>query len=248
MVLCKHYFAYLIQVKNVTQKSFQLYVLVVFLQNFFEPNQHFFQIYESSLKLQRAKTKFSGNPDHNILELYNILVQVRFNTSKTELDIQYSKLGKRVGSRVAERLKTQDLRKLGNIRKISDLGRHKAQCPVSLQKIKLWQQQLKNTQKQVPDLFLSSFTRSLFFSKYFVRDYIFFNGVLLFIKSVLEKIFEKSLIGSVVALHASVFNPTYIAKWETDLAEQNRKAPCAAVEAQSLYTTSVCDGAVDEYS
>ena len=110
MVLCKHYFAYLIQVKNVTQKSFQLYVLVVFLQNFFEPNQHFFQIYESSLKLQRAKTKFSGNPDHNILELYNILVQVRFNTSKTELDIQYSKLGKRVGSRVAERLKTQEIR------------------------------------------------------------------------------------------------------------------------------------------
>ena len=117
MVLCKHYFAYLIQVKNVTQKSFQLYVLIVFLQNFFESNQHFFEIYESSLKLQRSKTKFSGNPDHNILELYNILVQVRFNTSKTELDIQYSKLGKRVGSRVAERFKTQDLRKLGNIRK-----------------------------------------------------------------------------------------------------------------------------------
>ena len=174
MVLCKHYFTYLIQVKNVTQKSFQLYVLVVFLQNFFEPNQHFFQIYESSLKLQRAKTKFSGNPDHNILELYNILVQVRFNTSKTELDIQYSKLGKRVGSRVAERLKTQDLRKLGNIRKISDLGRHEAQCPVSLQKIKLWQQQLKNTQKQVPALFLSSFTRSLFFFQIFCpRLYLF---------------------------------------------------------------------------
>ena len=31
------------------------------------------------------------NPGHNILELYNILVQVQFPTSKTKLDIQYSK-------------------------------------------------------------------------------------------------------------------------------------------------------------
>ena len=42
---------------------------------------------------------------HNILELYNILVQIRFTTSKTKRDIQYSKLSIRVASRVAERLK-----------------------------------------------------------------------------------------------------------------------------------------------
>ena len=45
------------------------------------------------------------NPGHNILELYNILVQIRFTTSKGKLDIWYSKLGIGVASRVAERLK-----------------------------------------------------------------------------------------------------------------------------------------------
>ena len=35
----------------------------------------------------------------------------------------------RDASRVAEQLKTQDLRKLGNIRKVSNLHRMIAQCP-----------------------------------------------------------------------------------------------------------------------
>ena len=43
------------------------------------------------------------NLDHNILELYNVLVQVRFTTSKTKRDIQYSKLRIRVASQFAER-------------------------------------------------------------------------------------------------------------------------------------------------
>ena len=46
------------------------------------------------------------NPGHNILELYSVLVQVRFTTSKTKLDVFYSKLGIRVASRAAKRLKT----------------------------------------------------------------------------------------------------------------------------------------------
>ena len=45
------------------------------------------------------------NCGYDILELHNILVQIQFTTSKTKLDIQYSKLV----TRVAERLK--DLRK-----------------------------------------------------------------------------------------------------------------------------------------
>ena len=45
------------------------------------------------------------NLGHNILELCNVLVQIRFTTSKTKRDIQYSKLNIRVASRVAERLK-----------------------------------------------------------------------------------------------------------------------------------------------
>ena len=41
------------------------------------------------------------NIGHNVLELYNVLVQIRFTTSKTKRDIQYSKLGIRVTLRVA---------------------------------------------------------------------------------------------------------------------------------------------------
>ena len=41
------------------------------------------------------------------------------------------------------------LRTLGYIRKISNLSRDTAQCPVSLTEIKLWQQKSKSTQKQI---------------------------------------------------------------------------------------------------
>ena len=49
------------------------------------------------------------NLGHNILELYNVLIQARLNTNKMKRDIWYSKLGIR------------DLRKYENIRKISNL-------------------------------------------------------------------------------------------------------------------------------
>ena len=42
---------------------------------------------------------------HNIFELYNVLIQTRLTTSKTKRDILYSKLGTRVASQVAKRLK-----------------------------------------------------------------------------------------------------------------------------------------------
>ena len=53
------------------------------------------------------------NIRHNILELYNVLIQTRLTASKTKHDIQYSKLGIQVASRVAKRLKNWD-RILGN--------------------------------------------------------------------------------------------------------------------------------------
>ena len=43
--------------------------------------------FETSLKVQRTKGKFSHNPCQNILELYNVLLEVRFAISKTNLDI-----------------------------------------------------------------------------------------------------------------------------------------------------------------
>ena len=52
------------------------------------------------------------------MALFNNLTQVQIVTSKTILDIYHNKLAKRIASRVAE----PDLKKLGNIRKMSNLG------------------------------------------------------------------------------------------------------------------------------
>ena len=122
--------------------------------------------------IRQGLNKISYNARHNILELRNILVQIRFTTSKTKVDVQYSKLGIQVTSRVAERLKTQGLRKLGNIRKISDLGGHIVQCLVFLQELRFCQQKLKNTQKQIPNVSFSIqfYWITPFCSKYFVRN------------------------------------------------------------------------------
>ena len=46
-----------------------------------------------------------GNPGHNILELYDVLMQVQFAASITNLDIYYKKFGTRVASEVVEQLK-----------------------------------------------------------------------------------------------------------------------------------------------
>ena len=77
IILSKHYFAYLAQVKNLTLKAFNFAYWYIFdRSNIFETNEHFFQNFEPSLEVQRAKGKFSDNPAHNILEVYNILIQI----------------------------------------------------------------------------------------------------------------------------------------------------------------------------
>ena len=86
-------------------------------------------------------------------------VMVRFATSKTKLDISYNKLSARVASRVAEQTKITDLRKLGNIRKISNLG---AQSP--FQKLNFHNSSQK-TRKSTYQTFLAlpNFIRFLYF-------------------------------------------------------------------------------------
>ena len=56
--------------------------------------------------MYRVQGKFSDNPGHDISELYKILANVRFATSKTDLDIYYIKLSIQFASQVAEQLKT----------------------------------------------------------------------------------------------------------------------------------------------
>lgn len=91
------------------------------------------------------------------MELCNIIAIVRFATRKTELSILYNKVGIPVASQVSERLKTEDLRKLVNIRKISNLGRE----------IKLATGVRKSTQKLI-----SKFSNPIQFDwiRYFVAN------------------------------------------------------------------------------
>ena len=75
MVLCRHYFAYLVLGHDLTLENFQLNLLVVFeINKFFQPNERLFQEIESSLNMYTAKPGLSNNPILNCLELYNVLV------------------------------------------------------------------------------------------------------------------------------------------------------------------------------
>ena len=128
-------------------------------------------------KFKQHETVESSQPAKIlVLEFWNFetfSVQVQFDRSKTKLNIQYNQFGIRVVLQVAEQVKTQDLRKLGNIRNISNLSGNQCpvQCPTSLPEMKVWQQQSKNTQKYISKFCLVKFYRmSLFCFKYFDRD------------------------------------------------------------------------------
>ena len=56
-------------------------------------------------KCREQKKKFSGNVGHIILELCNVLIQIHLATSEPKRDNSSSKIGIRVASRDAERLK-----------------------------------------------------------------------------------------------------------------------------------------------
>ena len=72
---------------------------------------------------EESKKKFSDDFAHNILELYNVSVQIWSTTNKTKCDIHYSTLGIRVTSRVVERLKTKLSLLQGEKKHIEDLAK-----------------------------------------------------------------------------------------------------------------------------
>ena len=59
-----------------------------------------------------ANRVFRCNLGQNICRLSHLLAQLPFTTTGTKLDYHHQKVNVRVASRVAKRLKTQDLRKL----------------------------------------------------------------------------------------------------------------------------------------
>ena len=68
-----------------------------------------------------GKTVFIYKHFHNILRLFDVLSNFRFSTSKTMCDYYLQTLYIRVASQVAERLSRSEIRKLGNISKVSKL-------------------------------------------------------------------------------------------------------------------------------
>ena len=61
-----------------------------------------------------------GNLRQNICRHFNILAKFLFTTSETKLDYYHQKVNVQIASRVAERRKTWDLRKLGNFKEITE--------------------------------------------------------------------------------------------------------------------------------
>ena len=55
-------------------------------------------------KYREQKKKNSDSLGHKILELYNVLVQIRLTTGKMKRDIKYSKHGIRAAERVVKQL------------------------------------------------------------------------------------------------------------------------------------------------
>ena len=76
------------------------------------------------IESEESKKKFSDNFAHNILELYDVSVQIWSTTKKTKHDIYYSTLGIRVTSRVVERLKTKLSLLQGEKKHIEDLAKN----------------------------------------------------------------------------------------------------------------------------
>ena len=130
-------------------------------------HEHLIKWMNEIIKKQKEECHICYNLGHNTLELYNVVVQIQLTTSKRnvipsianyvyELRHEYS----------------NDLRKLGNIRKIPNLGGDIAQCLVPLPEIKFGNSSQKacTNRYQGFSCTVHFFWISLFCSKYLVRD------------------------------------------------------------------------------
>ena len=72
--------------QKLTPESFHRHLLVVFNRTFLKQMRIFSRNLNNYWK-RRAKINFSDNLGHNILKLYNVLIQIRLTTSKTKRQI-----------------------------------------------------------------------------------------------------------------------------------------------------------------
>ena len=103
---------------------------------FFLLKTDYFNGFKRFLKKQKLKRKFSYNLGQNIRRLCHFLAQLFFTTSEMELDYFHKEASVGVAPRVAERLKTKDLRKLGDFQKISEMLGFDGEYPAVKRKVK----------------------------------------------------------------------------------------------------------------
>ena len=123
--------------------------------------------------IARNFTKFTGkhlyqslffNKKETLAQMFPCeLCEISQYTFFTEHLWTTASVGIRVTSRVVERLKTQNLRKLGNISRISELGRDTAQSPVSPPEM-IFQQQLSKIMSIIAFYICLSFFGFLLFA------------------------------------------------------------------------------------
>ena len=87
------------------------------------------------------------NLGQNICGLFHFLSQLVFTTREAKLDCYHQKVNIQVASRVAERLKTCDLRKLGNFKKIPEMLGFDGDYSAAHPKAKCWWFLVKNCKK-----------------------------------------------------------------------------------------------------
>lgn len=93
---------------------------------------------ENSDPIKKRSLQSYYNPDHNMLAICCVSVEVLFSSSKPELDFLYNEFCIINTSRVNKLLKTKNLTKLGNDRKILQIGGDTDLCSVSLAEIDVW--------------------------------------------------------------------------------------------------------------
>ena len=98
----------------------------------FRKNRSFYK-FPCIFKEFETKNKTFRQSPRKYKERFSRFAQSFFITSKTEVDYYHQKMDVQVASRVAERLKTYDLKKLGIFKKISEMlgfdGKYSAGLP-----------------------------------------------------------------------------------------------------------------------
>ena len=128
----------------------------VFIKRFYfcrKETDHFWG-FNAFLNKQKLKEKFSDNLGQNIRRIFNFLAKFLFTTSERELDYYQEKRSARVASRVAKRLKIEDLSELGNFQKITETLGFDGKYPAVQPKDKFWHFLVKYCKKSAVKHFI----------------------------------------------------------------------------------------------